>query len=47
MFAGPIRVTSDSCHYVYVMVRIPFENNWMVILGQNGEVRSIYSGCDD
>jgi hypothetical protein len=47
MFAGPIRVTSDSCHYVYVMVRIPFENNWMVILGQDGEVRSIYSGCDD
>jgi hypothetical protein len=29
------------------MVRIPFENNWMVILGQDGEVRSIYSGCDD
>jgi len=45
MFFDPIRVTSDSCHNVYVIDKTLFGSKRVVILQQNGKVRSIYYGC--
>ena len=46
IFTDPIRVTSDSCHNVYVIDVQYGTTNRVVVLGQAGEVRGIYSGCN-
>jgi len=46
MFTKPVGVTRDSCHNVYVIDRILFGSKRVVVLGQDGEVRSIYGGCE-
>jgi hypothetical protein len=45
MFTNPIRVTSDSCHNVYVIDKHDYSGDRVVVLGQASEVRGIYCGC--
>jgi hypothetical protein len=45
IFTNPFRVTSDSCHNVYVIDKRDNSGDRVVVLGQDGEVRGIYCGC--
>ena len=45
IFTNPFRVTSDSCHNVYVIDKRDNSGDRVVVLGQAGEVRGIYCGC--
>ena len=47
IFTNPFRVTSDSCHNVYVIDKQDYNGDRVVVLGQAGEVRGICGKASD
>ena len=47
IFTNPFRVTSDSCHNVYVIDKQDYNSDRVVVLGQAGEVRGICGKASD